>query len=457
MADTRTWAREEFGKAELGDARRTRRLVRIAAAFAERPSGLVTRVMQRADEREGAFRFIENDQVEVDAIAHASHLATARRLVDEPEITVPLDQASLTITDRVGKPGFGRVGPSAEAGRGFQVMTALAVGPDGATEGILGQQWWAREEKSPEYRRDKRPPEQRESDLWRRTLLQAEQALAAASPGTRAWYQLDRGADSAAVLTLAVDNELRLTVRSAYNRALGDGRHLHTSMRRRRLLGTYSLHLPKTPKRSARSAKIALRAAPVELKINDPKGRLLRTVQLWSVHVRERRPPHSQQGLEWWLLTTKPTKTFDDALLVVRNYTMRWRIEEFHRAWKSGVCDIESSQLRSSDTFKRWATISAAVAARAERLKLAARTEPDRPATDELSRDEIDAAILLSPHRGYSRGAELTLEQAVRLIADLGGYTGKSSGGPPGTRVIQRGLEQVLAAARIFEGLRRSD
>lgn len=456
MTDIQAWAREEFGRAELGDGRRTRRLVQIATAFAEQPGGMVTQVMRLPDQREGAFRFIENAKVNVHAIAAASHEATARRLASKTETTVAIDQASLTITDRIGKPGFGRIGRSPEMGRGFQVMTALAVSSDGVTQGILGQQWWAREEKSPEYRKDRRPAEQRESDLWRRTLRQAEQALAAEAPNTRAWYQLDRGADSAAVLTLAVDTNLRLTVRSAYSRALGDGRHLHTSMRRRKVLGSYALHLPKNHKRSARTATIALRAAPVTLRINDKSGRMLRVVELWCVHVRERHPPRRQQGLEWWLLTTQSTKTFEDALTVVRNYTARWRVEEFHRAWKSGACNIEDSQLRSADTFKRWATISAAVAARAERLKLISRAEPDRLATDELSRDEIDAAILLSPRCGHARGAELTLNQAVRLIADLGGYTGKSSGGPPGTRVIQRGLEQVLAGARLLQGLRRS-
>lgn len=456
MAASETWAREEFGGADLGDSRRTRRLVQIASALAERPGGVVTRVMLRADEREGAFRFIENTRVEVDAIAGASHLATARRLADETEVVVAMDQASLTITDRTGKPGFGRVGASPAMGRGFQVMTALAMRRSGVTAGILGQQWWVRQEKSPDYRKDRRPAEQRESDLWRRTVLQVEQALAAASPNTRAWYQLDRGADCAAVLTLAVDSNLRLTVRSAYNRALSDGRHLHTSMRRSRVLGSYSLRIPRTAKRSPRSATIALRAAPVKLSLSDPKGRPLRDLKLWSVHVRERRPPSGQQGLEWWLLTTQPIVTFEDALLVVRNYTARWRVEEFHKAWKSGVCHIESSQLRSADTFKRWATISAAVAARSERLKFVSRTEPDRAAIDELSRDEIDAAILLSRHPGYARGDELTLAQAVRLIADLGGYTGKSSGGPPGTRVIQRGLDRVLAGAALLEALQRS-
>lgn len=144
--------------------------------------------------------------------------------------------------------------------------------------------------------------------------------------------------------------------------------------------------------------------------------------------------------------------TFEQALAVVRAYRYRWRIEDFHRAWKGGACKLESSQLRSPHALRRWATILASVASRAERLKTASRAAPDSSALTELSRDEIDAAILLSRTKAFNRGDELTLGEAVELVAVVGGYTGrKSSGGPPGATVISRGLSDVLIAVRAIE------
>ena len=35
---------------------------------------------------------------------------------------------------------------------------------------------------------------------------------------------------------------------------------------------------------------------------------------------------------------------------------------------------------------------------------------------------------------------------ATRWIAELGGYTGKSSGGPPGATVLRRGLDRLHTA-----------
>lgn len=40
-----------------------------------------------------------------------------------------------------------------------------------------------------------------------------------------------------------------------------------------------------------------------------------------------------------------------------------------------------------------------------------------------------------------------TIAQATLWLAELGGYTGKSSGGPPGTITISRGLAKLRSAA----------
>jgi hypothetical protein len=93
------------------------------------------------------------------------------------------------------------------------------------------------------------------------------------------------------------------------------------------------------------------------------------------------------------------------------------------------------------------------VASRALRLTHLARETPDAPATDEFTQWEIDAAIALLKPKDIRLGAKPTLAQAVRWIADLGGYTGKSSGGPPGQTVIGRGLEQVQAVATALKNL----
>ena len=162
-------------------------------------------------------------------------------------------------------------------------------------------------------------------------------------------------------------------------------------------------------------------------------------------------PPRGVERIEWFLLSTAPISSLQDALQAAQGYTLRWRVEEFHRTWKTGACNIETSQLRSRANFQRWATLMAIVATRIERLKFLARNQPTEPAQEHLSQDEIDAAIILSETKKHQRGDQLTIKQAVHLIALAGGYTGNVKAGPPGSVTIRRGLERVVVLAQGIE------
>jgi len=230
------------------------------------------------------------------------------------------------------------------------------------------------------------------------------------------------------------------------------------------------LEVPAQDGCPARLACVALRTASIELFLAHKYTNRYRALSLNVVSVREHarstsRPSRSGKSrgrqLEWILLTNRPVDTVEQVREVVFGYTQRWRIEDFHRAWKTGVCNVEDSQLHARAHVIKWATVLAAVALRAERIKHLSREHPDRPASEELSDAEVKGLILLK--RRYRKRTESipdempTLATATRWIAELGGYTGKSSGGPPGTITITRGLEQVRVAAQVIEALRASE
>ena len=72
------WAEEVFGDAELGDIRRTRRLVRMATAAGRCPSGRLSDVYDSAAERQGAYDFIESEHVKARQICESIVASTAR-------------------------------------------------------------------------------------------------------------------------------------------------------------------------------------------------------------------------------------------------------------------------------------------------------------------------------------------------------------------------------------------
>ena len=95
-------------------------------------------------------------------------------------------------------------------------------------------------------------------------------------------------------------------------------------------------------------------------------------------------------------------------------------------------------------------------------VELLSRTTPDVSALSELSRDEIDAAPILTETvltitKKHKVGDDMTLQQAVRRIAMADGFMGRKGDGNPGSITIQRGLDDVLPAARALAFVRRCD
>jgi len=460
QSEARSWAWDEFGAAELGDARRTGRLVAMAAAAAQRPSGLVSAVFGGDAERQGAYDFLENSHTSAGPIVDAVGRSCVARCMGEPFVYVPIDGTSLTIVDHENSKGFGHVGTYQHGLRGLKVVTALAVSPSGTTIGVAHLEWWNR----PRYGKlsSYRPPAQRESQKWRDTIDAVIGRFKEAAPNLRLWFQLDREGDMKTTLIPLVNSGHWFTVRSQYNRRLKDQgcdrSYLRDKMAGRRVIGEYSIHVPRRGKRMARRARLNVRCGSFTIATQNKWNRQIVPLDLNIVWVREvGRVPPGHKRLQWMLLTNRPTQTLEQAREVVDGYCYRWRIEDFHRTWKSGVCDVEHSQLRGSPQMQKWATILAAVAARAERLKHLARTAPDQPASLELSSFELKALRILK-ERQKKRTETLpdrdpTTNEAVTWIAQLGGYIHRKAQGPPGSKTIQRGLDRLLPAAELLEAL----
>ncbi len=67
------WAEKEFGGCELGDMRRTRRLIELAGARANRPSAPLPESLGSASEAKAGYRFYENRRYDLTHQRHAPH------------------------------------------------------------------------------------------------------------------------------------------------------------------------------------------------------------------------------------------------------------------------------------------------------------------------------------------------------------------------------------------------
>ena len=454
------WAYEEFGDTELGDSRRERRLLRMAAGAAAQPAGRVSEVFQVAAERQGAYDLLENDEVRCDALAKAMFRATARR-ASGGYAFVAVDGSSLTLTDRMRAKDFGGIGATDRGARGLKVISAYALDFRGIPLGILDQQWWARPPHKRRSDHQKRPLEEKETQHWVSCIRGASEQLQAQGH-VRPWFVIDREGDCLDMLNAIEDSRALFTIRSRHDRRLeaprGQRLYLVPELQSQPAVGLNWVHVPGGHRRTERKARLEVRVARKRLRLRDRITDRVSHFEVGCVEAREvGTVPKGEKPLEWRLLTNAPLASLQDAINVIFSYVQRWKIEDFHRAWKSGVCNIERCQLRRKNHVVKWATIMAAVAARIERLKLRSRSEPELPADCELGEYEISALILLK-RRQKKRTETIsddmpTLAQAVLWLAELGGYTGKSSGGPPGSTTIRRGLEFIAPAVATIKEL----
>jgi len=451
--DAKEWAEEQFATLELGDARREYRAVRMLRRVAEHPAGRLTEVFLDAAERQAAYDFVESN-ASAPALVDALAQATVRAAGTAPFVFVLVDGTSLTLTDRRKTKDFGSVGARALPAHGLKVIDALAVNASGTPIGLMDLHFWARTPRSLASRFVRRQKRRTETRHWVEVIERVQERMARTA--IRPWFVIDREGDCGEILRALADADAWFTVRAAQDRRLSAGSSKHGTlrehMRHRSVLGRRVVRVPAKAGRAARLAQLDVRVARVVLDLPDyvtgSRARFPFAVQVVWAH--ERRPPRGHAPLDWMLLSNRAIDGLADAMALLDSYCFRWRIEDFHRSWKRGRCFVEDTQLRRRDHVVRWATMLAAVAARVERLKHLARTEPDAPATAGFSSIELQALRILHtqikrPHETIPDGVP-TMATAIIWLARQGGYIAESKS-RPGSITIGRGLERLLPFA----------
>ena len=153
-------------------------------------------------------------------------------------------------------------------------------------------------------------------------------------------------------------------------------------------------------------------------------------------------PADVKEPLHWILMTTLPINSIDDAYRVVRFYTYRWLVERFHYVLKSGGCHFEDSQLRTVEALHRLLGVCSCVAWRLLWITYQARVTPDAPCTVALTKTEWQVLSVFINHSPSPSASPPTLQQAVRWIAQLGGFIGRKSDGNPGVKTLWRGWQR---------------
>ena len=208
----RTFGARHFGRADLGDQRRNRRLVQLAEEVTGHPGGTLPDKLRRPKDLKAFYRLMNNPQVTHETVLSPHREQTWARMQNHDGVvlllhdTTTLDYSTLTsLHDVLGQIGDGH-------GQGYLCHNTLAVAA--ATKEILGLA-----NQILFHRPDVPPHETRESRLWQQGSARVPPAPAGAS-----WVEIsDRASDTTEFLDYLEAEHRHYVIRSQHNRCVTVG------------------------------------------------------------------------------------------------------------------------------------------------------------------------------------------------------------------------------------------
>lgn len=463
------WAHQTFGKVELGDPRRRRRLLSLAEALARDPAATFPQAMSYQAEREGAYRFLDSPHIHYEDLLRPC-MEQTHQAACECGATVLLLQDT-TECDHASHPtttGLGPVGNGSH--HGFFVHSVLVVRPDTrAVLGLVHQEAFLRQPAPEgESSRQRSQREQRETMVWTRAV----EAIGSPPSGVRFVHVGDRGADLYPLLLRMKELGTDFTIRACKDRnvdllvhpdapppprrshqrgakPVAPPQHLFAVCRAWPEQACIQIELKTTQKRKGRTVQAAVSFGRVRLLPPLDLERLhLPALVVWVVRVWEPKAPDGVEPLEWVLLTSVPVEGTQAALVRVQWYRARWIIEDYHQCLKTG-CGLEKRHLHDYEGLHRLLGVLAPLAVRLLQLRSLAQAAPQTPAREVVSHE----VVVVVAHLSGLPVATMTAHDCLRALAQQGGYFGRKGDGPPGWKTLWRGWLKVQS---LLEGIHLS-
>ena len=134
--------------------------------------------------------------------------------------------------------------------------------------------------------------------------------------------------------------------------------------------------------------------------------------------------------------------SFDEALEKVNWYCLRWRIEIFHKVLKSGL-KVEDCRLNTAKKLINYLTVMSVIAYRLYFTTLISRTNPDLPCDVLLSESEWKVLYSRAYKTKKYPDQAPPLKEAIKWIAQLGGFLARKNDRNPGVTTIWRGWRRL--------------
>ena len=444
-----SWGIQNFATCQLGDKRLNARALEIGLAIVAGFGQALSMIFKEENSLKRAYEFLANPKAQFNQLTQPHRKKTALVAATLPVVLAVGDTTYLDYKKiKAKRDGYGPIG---NGGNGLILHSTLAVEPvQGQTLGLLWPKLWHREPKAhppahenPQQKKVRqaaerkavrsKPFEQKESYRWvealaavehlfqavenhsQQTQQQLQETLSPTDQKTRIIHIFDREGDIAEVFDSVRQRERSgVLLRAAHDRSLdSDTAHLWAYLSAQPIQLYQEVELSATAKRQARTTNLAVRFCPVQLG-SPRRWNNLGPFEVYAVYAQEIDPPEGEEAVDWMLLTRESVTSVAEGASILRWYTYRWHVEEYHKILKSG-CQVESYRFAaiSMEAMLGFLTVIAAELLRVTYLN---RTQPEAPAAMLLTTVQLNVLKAKSD----KLPKELTIAWAVKAVARLG-------------------------------------
>ncbi len=399
----------------------------------------------------GYYRLIEHP--DADAITAKTTLAAHRQRVRKRShgqdiVLLIQDGSDLNDATHQACTDRGKVAKTKNAAgtRGLHAHSTYVVTPRGLPLGVAAMEVDRSAIATPPAakaeRHKKKPPR------WIRGLRDSA-ALVHGLTEVRSIAVMDREGDDFAILHAhrQLDSDPQLLVRVSQDRLRG-GEKLFDSLRRHPAHHSMTVAVPRlsaraTAKRQNPDASPERHRAACASDHSPCRCQKLE---------EETTPADSTEKLEWFRYTSLPIKTAAAATEVIALYCRRWKIEEWHRIWKTS-CQAEALAHTTCRRQERALAIRAVVAWRLAALTTLGRETPGLDPAILFSTAE--RAVINDFARDRNQPRPTTLGATVNVLAQMGGYLNRRQDPEPGGQVFSDGYSYLAGMAEVLERAKR--
>ncbi|MFL9912543.1 IS4 family transposase [Paraburkholderia sp. RL17-337-BIB-A] len=456
QADDESWLDQEVAGSEFQDVRLRKRFAMLLERLWKGMGQSIPFACQDWANTKAAYRFMDNDRVCEQDILSGHFRATAQRVSTTDGPILVLQDTTTFSYEREHPELIGYASNTLTAARrygldkassqcGILMHSSLAVTTEGQPLGLTAIKFWSRKEFKDTAKKRRKvnftriPIEKKESFRWIENLRQSTARL---GDPDRCVHIGDRESDIFELFCAASELGTHFLVRTCTNRLAGDGEHtVADEMSEVRVKGLHQIEF-RDVKGRPHQALLEIRYRRLTVWPPDAKQRHYPALRLTVIHATERGDPAERPRVEWKLVTDLPVNSRADAIEKIDWYSMRWKIETFHKNLKSG-CKAEESQLRTASRLTNLIAIFCILAWRVFWLTEINRSAPE--ASPEVALTATEVTLLDQLVQDTARTAQAPpLSRCLIKLAQLGGYLGRANDPPPGNKVIWRGMHRLV-------------